>query len=94
MEIMKNYIMLTPPTNILPYPKGLHHVNLGLAAQEHGDMWQMGLWTTEGEPWPREMAVVGGGESGGAVKSRHLLLGDAALVWGSHRADGRSLLAQ
>ena len=43
MEIMKNYFMLTHPTNILPYPKGLHHVNLGLAAQEHGDMWQMGL---------------------------------------------------
>lgn len=57
-------------------------MTLGLAVQGKGDMWQVELQTPWGEPWPREMAVVGGGERGGAVKSCHLLLVEATLLWG------------
>lgn len=35
----------------------------------------------EGEPWPQEMAVVAGEESGGDVRSNHLLLVEGTLLW-------------
>lgn len=70
--------MFTHPTHISLYPK----VKLGLAVQGNGDMWQMELKNTWGAPWPQEMAVVGGGEGGGAGKSGHLLLVETVLLWG------------
>lgn len=94
MEIMKNYFMLIYLINILFYFKGFYYVNLGLVVQEYGDMWQMGFQIIEGEFWLWEMVVVGGGESGGVVKSYYLFLGDVVLVWGSYRVDGRFLLVQ
>ena len=37
------------------------------------------------------MAVVGGGESGGAVRSLHLLLVEGTSLWGSHGVSWRDL---
>lgn len=60
------------------------------------EMWQMELFsTTWGEPWPREMAVVGGGESGGAVKESPPAPGGSSVVVGKATVhDGRAVLAQ
>lgn len=53
-------------------------------------MWQMELQTTWGEPWPREMAVVGGGESGGAVKELPPAPGGSSVVvWKATGHNGR-----
>lgn len=70
--------MFTHPISILPHPKVVCNVKLGLAVQGNGDMWQMELWTSWGGPWSWEMAVAGGGGSG-----CHLLLG-------KHRGCGES----
>lgn len=46
-----------------------------------------------GVPWPQEMGVVGGEESGGAVRSNHLLLVEGTLLWERSCVMAGSLLA-
>ena len=60
-----------------------------VAGRSEGD----GDLDTWGEPWPQEMAVVGGEESGGAVRSNHLLLVEGTLLWERSCVMAGSLLA-
>lgn len=70
-------------------------MKLGLTVWEDGGMWQMELQVHgEGEPWPQEMAVVAGEESGGAVRSNHLLLVEGTLLWERSCVMAGSLLVQ
>lgn len=66
-KTIKKYMMITSPISILPIQKESVMGNWDWLSRKV-EPWQMELWTTRGEPWPREMAAVGGEESGGAVE--------------------------
>lgn len=54
----------------------------------------MELQTTWGDPWSQEMAVVGRGESVGQLRSCHLTLVEANVLWKAHGIMAGPLQAQ
>ena len=56
-------------------------MKLALAVRENGDVAD-GTLDHTGEPWPRGTAVVGGGESGGAVKELPPAPGGSSVAMG------------